>query len=220
MQEKSFDDLYAELNEKNRTIETLNRRLTNQQLQLTYYLHKNLTTDNVLEFSSKCYPQFAEDNTQLSLAMYKFIRDTGGKTRLVRLHEKLTEYAHRVQIALIRHEKLIRRFEYDDVETAAAATPPLEIEDSERETSETRELIQMNNNNELMVDNESLNYRKKAYRMSQLEINSQLLSAMSLIKKELQKFRICSEKIIKLEEERNILGNLKIKLTYKIKLSD
>lgn len=100
--------LYATLDEKNRVIQALKQRLMNQQLQLAYYLHKNLSNENILEFSSHCAPQLSEQNMQLSLAMYKFIKDNGGKSKLNILHEKLHEYDVRVTELLAKQEELVK----------------------------------------------------------------------------------------------------------------
>lgn len=101
--------LYAIISDKNRIIQALKQRLMNQQLQLAFYLHKNLFNENILEFSSQCSPNKIKDqNIQLSLAMCNFMKDGQGTKKLCKLHEKLNDYDQKVSEILLKQEEIVK----------------------------------------------------------------------------------------------------------------
>lgn len=164
------------MDDKNRTIQALKQRLMNQQLQLAYYLHKNLGNNSVTDFSAACAPQLTEENMNLSLAMYKFVKDNGGKNKLNILHEKLHEYDERVSELLAKQEELVKNASKNCLE---------------------KEIIKEDENEFLHAD--------RACRIAHLDLYSRIMNATVQVKKELEDLREYSEKVVNLENERNAL---------------
>ncbi|KAF5279966.1 hypothetical protein FQA39_LY18187 [Lamprigera yunnana] len=84
------------LQDKNRFISLLQQQIQHQKGQLQFYLHKGLSAPRVLEMAKHCAPVEAEENLQVNLALTQFCKQTGLKSRIMSLHERMVNVEKRL----------------------------------------------------------------------------------------------------------------------------
>lgn len=151
-----------------------------------------MSNNSVTDFSAQCTPQLTEENLQLSFAMYKFVKDNGGKNKLNILHEKLQAYDQKVSQLLAKQEELVQNVSKNCVCEELAAGGENELQDSNKKTEQ---------------------------RISHLDLYSRIMNATIQVKKELEELRQYSEKVVQLENERNALVDYVFSLPPEQRLS-
>lgn len=174
-------NLYATLDEQNRIIATLKQRILNQQIQLAYYLHKNLCQDRIIEFSRTCAHDTSGDSVTISVSMYKLMQESADSENLNKLHSKLAEYDVRVTSILKRQEKLMKK--------------------ASESVAEDDYCNYVQNH----IDDNDFSFSDRTFHVSNLDMYSKIMNATMQVKKELQQLRKYAVEIIQVESERNAL---------------
>ncbi|XP_060519608.1 girdin-like isoform X3 [Cylas formicarius] len=171
--QQTSEPLLAVLDDKNKIINNLIRQNENQKMQLSYYLKKEFGSHRIEELSHSCAPQACEISLAVNLALNKFCRQAGLKTKLSRLHERMSQLDYQVASSLGDQEFVLRRIVSNLCEH---------------------------------VRQQIANGEKPIWRYltaSQVDLFEKLLDATLSLRRTLNNFRICCDRLIIVEEERN-----------------
>ncbi|XP_045464858.1 unconventional myosin-XVIIIa-like isoform X2 [Harmonia axyridis] len=169
------DSFLSILHDKNKMIEKLQRQLHFQKLQLKYYLGKTFKNSKMVELSKSCNPSVMEENIPVTLAINRFCLKVGIKSRIIILYERMCEIDGKISNLLRIQECLLRRVVEKICETL------------KREDGITLQ-IQVRN---MLASPEYLG------------LFNNLLNASVGLRKNLDTFRICCDRLLIIEEERN-----------------
>ncbi|XP_060519607.1 protein Daple-like isoform X2 [Cylas formicarius] len=186
--QQTSEPLLAVLDDKNKIINNLIRQNENQKMQLSYYLKKEFGSHRIEELSHSCAPQACEISLAVNLALNKFCRQAGLKTKLSRLHERMSQLDYQVASSLGDQEFVLRRIVSNLCEH---------------------------------VRQQIANGEKPIWRYltaSQVDLFEKLLDATLSLRRTLNNFRICCDRLIIVEEERNNVENRVAKMLRKINL--
>ncbi|RZC36520.1 leucine-rich repeat-containing protein [Asbolus verrucosus] len=106
-QEQSFLTLQVILEEKNRVIDKLKKQLHNQRIQLEFYIKKEMNSPLMVEFAKTCLPELTDDNMTVALAMNKFYRELGMKSRIMDLYDRVCNIAGRTNCIIQTQEVIL-----------------------------------------------------------------------------------------------------------------
>lgn len=182
--EKSNDDpsqhsnesLLSILHEKNKTIERLQKQLHFQKLQLKFYLSKHFESSKVTELSKTCQSNATEENLLVNLALSRFCKKMGFKSKIIVLYERMCNMEDRVNTILQVQECVIRKI-----------------------LSRFFDLVKID---EVDVKRQ---LKKLLANPEYTELFNNLIHANVALRKNLDVFRICCDRLIVIEEERNMI---------------
>ncbi|KAK9891339.1 hypothetical protein WA026_014581 [Henosepilachna vigintioctopunctata] len=173
----SSQSLLSIVHDKNKKIEKLQRQLHFQKMQLKFYLGKTFSDTKMISFSKTCHPQSVDDNLPVTLAVNRFNKQSGHKSKIINLYDRMCCIDGRISGLLQVQECFLRKLIGKICEFAK-------------------------NGSEIDVQ---LNYRKMLTNPEYMNIFNNLIHANIGLKKSLDTFRICCDRLIVVEEERNLI---------------
>ncbi|XP_031356316.1 uncharacterized protein LOC116180462 isoform X2 [Photinus pyralis] len=99
--------ILAMLQDKNKFISMLKEQIQNQKSQLQFYLHRGLSSPQIMSFAGNCIPVMAEENLHLNLALNQFCRKNGVKSKIMSLHERMTSVERRIVRVANSQEEMV-----------------------------------------------------------------------------------------------------------------
>ncbi|KAL1502061.1 hypothetical protein ABEB36_007263 [Hypothenemus hampei] len=140
-----------------------------------YYITRDLSPNKIEQFSRSCFPQASECSLPLNLAMNKFYRKMGVKTKLLSLHERMKILEKKISNLLTNQEYILKKIVNKWCDFFKV-----------RQDSSFHEKFQtflLNTVNVTLFD--------------------ELLSATISLGNELENFKIACQRVLIIEEERN-----------------
>ncbi|EFA01221.2 chromosome partition protein Smc [Tribolium castaneum] len=104
---QSLPPLQVILEEKNRVIDKLKKQVHNQRIQLEFYIKKEMNSPLMVEFAKTCLPELTDDNMTVALAMNKFYRELGMKSRIMELYDRVCNIAGRTNCVIQTQEVIL-----------------------------------------------------------------------------------------------------------------
>lgn len=130
----------------------------------------------------QCVPHETEENLQLNLAMNKFCKQSGLKSKIMNLHARMVDMEKRIIRMTLQQEDMISEI--------------------------VTKLIEFVKNSNDVENNNVLSFLAQLNNESgQLETLAKILTATNKLRKELDTFRTCCNRLIVIEDERNSLGS-------------
>ncbi|CAG9768183.1 unnamed protein product [Ceutorhynchus assimilis] len=167
----------SELEDQNRVISSLRNQLQNQKDQLMYYINKESTRSKIVELSESCTLQASEESLPVNLALYRFCKQSGMKTKLQLLHDRMNQLDSDVSHSLKDHEFVLRKI-----------------------INRLCEFVQE-------MSNGDFKDQFGRFINDPLHVNlfDKLLSATLSLRSKLEMFRNCCDRILIIEEKRNAI---------------
>jgi hypothetical protein len=189
--EQTFPTLQVILEEKNRVIDKLKKQVHNQRIQLEFYIKKEMNSPLMVEFAKtvsktprkstpstptfQCLPELTDDNMTVALAMNKFYRELGMKSRIMDLYDRVCNIAGRTNCIIQTQEVILN-----------------EIISNMRQYMNPSEIKKFLGNFDI-----NTNY---------IEVFNSLLDTTLSLKRSMNSFRNCCDRLINTEEKRNEIG--------------
>ncbi|KAJ3635433.1 hypothetical protein MTP99_008342 [Tenebrio molitor] len=170
--EQTFPTLQVILEEKNRVIDKLKKQVHNQRIQLEFYIKKEMNSPLMVEFAKTCLPELTDDNMTVALAMNKFYRELGMKSRIMDLYDRVCNIAGRTNCIIQTQEVILN-----------------EIISNMRQYMNPSEIKKFLGNFDI-----NTNY---------IEVFNSLLDTTLSLKRSMNSFRNCCDRLINTEEKRN-----------------
>ncbi|KAL3285428.1 hypothetical protein HHI36_019530 [Cryptolaemus montrouzieri] len=174
---ESSQSLLSIVHDKNKTIEKLQKQLHFQKLQLKYYLGKTFDDQKMIELSKTCSSQVTEENLPVTLAVNRFYRQMGFKSRIINLYDRMCNIDGRISNMLQIQECFLKKV-----------------------ISKICDMVRKGNRVDIQF-----NLRRLTLNSEYMEMFNNLLNANIGLKKNLDTFRICCDRLIIIEEERNMI---------------
>ncbi|XP_049819285.1 ecotropic viral integration site 5 protein [Aethina tumida] len=166
--------LFTILDDKNRLIDTLNKQIENQKMQLMYYIQQGLRPENVREFANNCRTDISDVSVPLILAMDRFKKEIGIKSKNTLLYERMIKLDNKIESVVSSQQRTLKDIvrqltQYfsqrpDSVYPTCITIPP-----------------------------------------AQLELFYELLRKTASLSKSLDVYRICCNRLIATEDEKNTI---------------
>ncbi|XP_044754462.1 golgin subfamily A member 4-like [Coccinella septempunctata] len=172
------ESLLSIIHDKNKIIEKLQRQLHFQKLQLKYYLGKTFRNQKMLEFSNSCNPLLMEENIPITLAVNRFNMQAGIKSKIFVLYERMSRIDGRINNLLHIQECLLRRV-----------------------VEKMCDIVRKDKGWTMQIQIRSF-ITKPEY----INLFNNLLNASIGLRKNLETFRICCDRLLIIEEERNTVA--------------
>ncbi|KAK4872488.1 hypothetical protein RN001_014517 [Aquatica leii] len=96
------------LEDKNKFIALLKKQIQNQKVQLQFYLHKGFGASRIVDMAKDCVPNEAEENLAVNLALVKFCNQTGFKSRIAILHDRMIDMEKKLLKVIENQEDAIQ----------------------------------------------------------------------------------------------------------------
>ncbi|XP_063925811.1 chromosome partition protein Smc-like [Zophobas morio] len=170
--ETAFPTLQVILEEKNRVIDKLKKQVHNQRIQLEFYIKKEMNSPLMVEFAKTCLPELTDDNMTVALAMNKFYRELGMKSRMMDLYDRICSIAGRTNCIIQTQEVILN-----------------EIISNMRDYMNPSEFKKFLGNFDI-----NTNY---------IEVFNSLLDTTLSLKRSMNSFRNCCDRLVNTEEKRN-----------------
>ncbi|XP_030755839.1 myosin-J heavy chain-like isoform X1 [Sitophilus oryzae] len=168
------------LDDKNRIIEALKKQVENQKMQLTYYIKKDMNPKMIQKLSESCSPQVSDESLPLNLAINKFCRQNGLQTRLSCMYERMNRLDTNLLRCLRDQEYVLEQIVKElcnDTKRKFTGVPKVELK------------FQFGSP---YVTNPNV-----------VDLFIKLLNATLHLKRKLIGFKICCDRVLIVEEERN-----------------
>lgn len=165
------------LDEKNKVIDILQQQLANQKLQIMYYMKKELNCTKIVDLSNTCSPENLEDNLPIVLSLEHFRKENGMKSNLFRLYEYMEGLDEKLHKSLNCQEYILRKI----------------IEEF---------CIAMKKQSKVKIN---FNVSQPNQQNICVDLFNNLLDATVSLRKKLDSFRICCNRLLLIEDERNNL---------------
>ncbi|KAG5894711.1 hypothetical protein JTB14_034759 [Gonioctena quinquepunctata] len=191
-EEPSHDTFLSILDDKNTVIEVLERQVQNQKMQLLYYLQRDRTQSKLMELSETCSNGLLDENIPIVLAMGRFRKECGMKSNVHNLYEHMRCIDEKLVSTLRVQEFILRKI--------------------------VKKLFQF-----LKNPNRKMQIKLECGRLFQndfcLDLFNRVLEATLILKRKLESFRICCNRLIVIEDERNFIAEQVISLPVDQKMT-
>uniref|UniRef100_A0AAR5Q4E8 Uncharacterized protein n=1 Tax=Dendroctonus ponderosae TaxID=77166 RepID=A0AAR5Q4E8_DENPD len=174
--EQQSTSLLSVLDDKNLLIAALRKQLQNQKTQLSYYIKRELNGNRIQQLSLSCTPLASEYSLPLTLAINQFCKQAGIKSNLAKLHERLKLLDGNLSNALKDQEFVLRKI--------------------------VNKLCEFLRFQEICNGDQFGGFISSPLHV---DLFDQLLTATVGLRRRLEAFRICCDRLILVEEERNAI---------------
>ncbi|XP_048521593.1 uncharacterized protein LOC109542956 [Dendroctonus ponderosae] len=174
--EQQSTSLLSVLDDKNLLIAALRKQLQNQKTQLSYYIKRELNGNRIQQLSLSCTPLAYEYSLPLTLAMNQFCKQAGIKSNLAKLHERLKRLDSDLSNALKDQEFVLRKI--------------------------VNKLCEFLRFQEICNGDQFGGFISSPLHV---DLFDQLLTATVGLRRRLEAFRICCDRLILVEEERSAI---------------
>ncbi|XP_074037060.1 uncharacterized protein [Leptinotarsa decemlineata] len=177
--QSSGESFLSILEDKNTMIEMLKKQLQNQKMQITYYLHKDLARSKLRELSQTCTAWELDKSLPVELAMSEFRRTNGLKSTVQHLYEHMKYIDEKLVVTLRGQEFILKKI--------------------------VKRLFHF-----LKHSNDNIQFKMSTSKVFKtefcLELFNKLLDATLVLRRKLEAFRICCNRLIVIEDERNVIA--------------